>query len=94
VRVFVSGQEAITREEFASLALGVEEELFFAELFSAARLPGEEDEAYTARLDAAADIARQDPTAAAYAAELLRIAPRVLSRKPAARRPARTEVAA
>jgi hypothetical protein len=66
--------------EFAELALGVDEELF------AGPAGGELPEEQAARLDVAsavlADLRREDPELAAYAAALLDAAP-VLLRRPA-----------
>ncbi|MFJ1753866.1 hypothetical protein [Kitasatospora sp. NPDC088134] len=73
-------------QEFAELALGVDEELF-------AGVPGESADEYTARVDVAvavlADLRREDPELAAYAELLMDAAPVPLRvvRRPVANRP-------
>lgn len=72
MRSIVAGQRAADSEEFAELALGVDEELF-------AGVAGEDALSRTARLDVAyavlADLRREDPELAAYAVRLLKSAP-------------------
>ncbi|MGW6916672.1 hypothetical protein ACWGB8_23025 [Kitasatospora sp. NPDC054939] len=72
MRSIVAGQRAAGSEEFAELALGVDEELF-------AGVAGEDELSRAARLDVAyavlADLRREDPELAAYAERLLRSAP-------------------
>ncbi|MFD5916040.1 hypothetical protein ACFVYP_28975 [Kitasatospora sp. NPDC058201] len=79
----VAGQMPLDGAEFAKLALGVDEELF-------AGVPGESESERAARLDAAdavlADLHREDPELAAYAAALLRSAPVPLRRPAVIRR--------
>ncbi|WP_042365985.1 hypothetical protein [Streptacidiphilus neutrinimicus] len=91
MKTFVAGREALTATEFASLALGFDVELF-------AGLPGESALARAARLDAAAELLaeleREDPIAAAYAAELLGTSPLNLRRVVIPRSAIRAEVAA
>ncbi|MFD8319141.1 hypothetical protein [Kitasatospora purpeofusca] len=81
MKSIVAGQYAVDSEEFAELALGVDEELF-------AGVPGESALAYRARMDVAlavlADLHREDPELAAYAECLMDRAPVPLH---AARRP-------
>ncbi|WP_377271667.1 hypothetical protein [Peterkaempfera sp. SMS 1(5)a] len=90
----VSGKYAATADEFAELALGIDLELF------AGPAGGESATERAARLDVAdavlADLRREDPELAAYAAALLATAPVPLcSRRPAAvRRDVWSEVAA
>jgi hypothetical protein len=78
VRTFIAGHEAVTSTDFASLALGVDFELF-------AGVPGESAAEHAARLDAAADVLADlelnDPTTALLAAELMRLAPAPLRRR-------------
>ncbi|WP_354641082.1 hypothetical protein [Kitasatospora camelliae] len=72
MKSIVAGQHAVDSEEFAELALGVEEELF-------AGAPGESALEYRARMDVAlavlADLRREDPELAVYAGRLLKAAP-------------------
>ncbi|MFJ5922291.1 hypothetical protein ACIQF6_06710 [Kitasatospora sp. NPDC092948] len=88
MRSIVAGQHAVDSEEFAELALGVDEELF-------AGVPGESVLEYGARLDVAlavlADLRREDPALAAYAERLLSIAPVPLRRPAVVRRAAGVE---
>ncbi|MFG3050186.1 hypothetical protein ACGFZP_04400 [Kitasatospora sp. NPDC048239] len=81
MKSIVAGQCAVDSEEFAELALGVDEELF-------AGVPGESALAYRARMDVAlavlADLRREDPELAAHAERLMDQAPVPLY---AARRP-------
>lgn len=69
MRIIVSGQHAVSPEEFAELALGIDTELFTGPA------EGETPEERAARLDAARDILddlwRTDPELAAYAARLM-----------------------
>ncbi|MFH9352606.1 hypothetical protein [Kitasatospora sp. NPDC017646] len=79
MKSIVAGQHAMDSEEFAELALGVDEELF-------AGVPGESVVERQARLDVAydvlADLRREDLELAAYAERLVRMAP-VPLRRPA-----------
>ncbi|MFF2656784.1 hypothetical protein ACFVUH_05405 [Kitasatospora sp. NPDC058032] len=88
MKSIVAGQYAVDSEEFAELALGVDEELF-------AGVPGESALAYRARMDVAlavlADLRREDPELAAYAERLLSTAPVPLRRPAVIRRTASTE---
>ncbi|MEW1911539.1 hypothetical protein AB0442_24350 [Kitasatospora sp. NPDC085895] len=72
MKSIVAGQHAADPDEFAELALGVDEELF-------AGAPGESVLDRAARMDAAAavlaDLRREDPELAAYAERLLNTAP-------------------
>lgn len=72
MRSIVAGQYAADSQEFAELALGVDEELF-------AGVAGEDEVSRAARLDAArdvlADLYREDRELAAYAQRLLDMAP-------------------
>ncbi|GAA2810045.1 hypothetical protein GCM10010441_38340 [Kitasatospora paracochleata] len=72
MKSIVAGQCAVDRDEFAELALGVDEELF-------AGVPGESAVERRARMDAArdvlADLRREDPDLAAYAERLMNQAP-------------------
>ncbi|GAA2129901.1 hypothetical protein GCM10009760_01690 [Kitasatospora kazusensis] len=92
MRSIVAGQRAASAEEFAELALGVDEELF-------AGVDDENEAERAARLDVAhavlADLRREAPELAAYAERLLKSAP-VPLRRPAviALRPAWLAVAA
>lgn len=85
MRSIVAGQMPLGGAEFAELALGVDEELFTG-------VPGESELERAARLDAAgavlADLRREDPELAAYAAALLRMAPVPLRRPAVIRRTA------
>lgn len=69
MRIIVAGKRAVTRAEFAELALGLDFELF-------AGVPGESAEERAARLDAAEHVLQElraeAPLLAAYAARLLR----------------------
>ncbi|MFJ8745070.1 hypothetical protein ACIRL2_37575 [Embleya sp. NPDC127516] len=75
MRTIVNGRLAVSSFEFTELALGVDAELFTG-------VDGESAEERAARVDAAHDILtalrREDPELAAYAAQLLGEAPRVL----------------
>ncbi|MFJ8440108.1 hypothetical protein [Kitasatospora griseola] len=83
MKSIVAGQHAVGSEEFAELALGVDEELF-------AGVPGESVLEYAARMDVAlavlADLRREDLELAAYAELLLSIAPVPLRRPAVIRR--------
>ncbi|GAA1092005.1 hypothetical protein [Kitasatospora arboriphila] len=72
MKSIVAGQHAADPDEFAELALGVDEELF-------AGVPGESPLDRAARLDAAAavlvDLRRDAPELAAYAERLMNAAP-------------------
>ncbi|MFI9783235.1 hypothetical protein ACIHEI_06945 [Kitasatospora sp. NPDC051984] len=89
----VAGQTAATEEEFAELALGLVTDSEFAHLFIG--VPGESEAEREARMYAAddivADLRREDPTLAAYAERLLRIAPVPLRRPAVIRRTASVE---
>ncbi|MER6361333.1 hypothetical protein [Kitasatospora sp. NPDC001527] len=91
MRSIVAGQTALTEEEFAELALGVDSD--FTRLFTG--VPGENDVEREARMDAAADIVadlrRDDPVLAAYAERLLSTAPVPLRRPAVIRRTASVE---
>jgi hypothetical protein len=81
MKTIVSGQHAATASEFAELALGIDTELFTGPT-------GEESpQEWAARLDVAdavlADLHREDPELAAYAARLLASAPVPLLRRTA-----------
>ncbi|MFJ2779198.1 hypothetical protein [Kitasatospora sp. NPDC087315] len=82
MRSIVAGQTALTEDEFAELALGVDSE--FTKLFTG--VSGENELERAARMDAAADVLtdlrREDPELAAYAERLLAMAP-VPLRRPA-----------
>ncbi|CAN3980344.1 hypothetical protein [Kitasatospora purpeofusca] len=90
MRSIVAGQTALTEDEFAELALGVDSD--FTRLFTG--VPGEDEIERAARVDAAAgvlaDLRREDPELAAYAERLLRSAPVPLRRPAAVRRTAST----
>ncbi|MFF2043885.1 hypothetical protein ACFVVX_26035 [Kitasatospora sp. NPDC058170] len=83
MRLIIAGQTAADDDEFAELALGVDEQLF-------AGMPGEDEIERAARLDAArsmlADLRREDPELAVFAERLLRSAPVPLRRPTAIRR--------
>ncbi|MFB8235176.1 hypothetical protein ACFC58_01330 [Kitasatospora purpeofusca] len=83
MRLIIAGQTAADDDEFAELALGVDEQLF-------AGVAGEGEIERAARLDAAhsmlADLRREDPELAAFAERLLRTAPVPLRRPVAVRR--------
>ncbi|MFC5666169.1 hypothetical protein ACFP3U_24740 [Kitasatospora misakiensis] len=87
MRLIIAGQTAADEDEFAELALGVDEQLF-------AGVAGEGEIERAARLDAAhamlADLRREDPELATYAERLLRSAPVPLRRPVAVRRTAST----
>ncbi|MFD8082709.1 hypothetical protein ACFV4F_13570 [Kitasatospora sp. NPDC059722] len=72
MKSIVAGQHALGTEEFAELALGVDEELF-------AGVPGESVVERQARLDVAyavlADLRREDPELAAFAEQQMKMAP-------------------
>ncbi|WP_431679508.1 hypothetical protein [Kitasatospora sp. KL5] len=94
MKSIVAGQHAANPDEFAELALGVDEELF-------AGVPGESAVDRAARMDVAvavlADLRREAPELAAYAERLLSTAPVPLHtprRTAARRRPAVLGVAA
>ncbi|PBC78936.1 hypothetical protein BX265_3728 [Streptomyces sp. TLI_235] len=94
MKSIVAGQHAASSDEFAELALGVDEELF-------AGVPGESAVERAARMDVAlavlADLRREAPELAAYAERLLDTAPVPLHtarRTTARRRPAVLGVAA
>ncbi|MEV8093709.1 hypothetical protein [Kitasatospora sp. NPDC085879] len=85
MKSIVAGQRAVNFEEFAELALGVDEELF-------AGVPGETVLDRAARMDVAmavlTDLRREDRELAAYAERLMAAAPLPLTgvRRAAARR--------
>ncbi|WP_328955743.1 hypothetical protein [Kitasatospora purpeofusca] len=87
MRLIIAGQTAADDDEFAELALGVDEQLF-------AGVASEGEIERAARLDAAtgvlADLRREDPELAAYVERLLRTAPVPLRRPAAVRRTATT----
>ncbi|MFD8698174.1 hypothetical protein [Kitasatospora purpeofusca] len=87
MRYIIAGQTAADEDEFAELALGVDEQLF-------AGVPGEGEIERAARLDAAAgvlaDLRREAPELAAFAERLLRSAPVPLRRPAVIRRTAST----
>ncbi|MFG3051284.1 hypothetical protein ACGFZP_10090 [Kitasatospora sp. NPDC048239] len=87
MRLIIAGQTAADDDEFAELALGVDEQLF-------AGVAGEDEIERAARLDAAhamlADLRREDPVLAAFAERLLRSAPVPLRRPAVIRRAAST----
>ncbi|MFJ8626251.1 hypothetical protein ACIRD3_25910 [Kitasatospora sp. NPDC093550] len=91
MKSIVAGQHALGAEEFAELALGVDEELF-------AGVTGESAIERQARLDVAyavlADLRREDPELAAYAERLLDMAPVPLRRPAVIRRTTGVERAA
>ncbi|WP_030271277.1 hypothetical protein [Streptomyces sp. NRRL B-24484] len=93
MKSIVAGQHAVDPEEFAELALGVDEKLF-------AGVPGESPIERKARMDAArdilADLRREDRELADYAERLMSEAPVPLhtARRTGARRPVRLGVAA
>jgi hypothetical protein len=72
VKSIVAGQHAVNSDEFAELALGVDEELF-------AGVPSESPLDRAARMDVAAavlaDLRREAPELAAYAERLMDTAP-------------------
>ncbi|WP_457029462.1 hypothetical protein [Kitasatospora sp. P5_F3] len=84
MRNIVAGQRAYSPDEFAELALGVDEELF-------AGVPGESAEERTIRLEVAGavleDLRREDFELAAYAERLLRTAAVPLLRRLSTTRP-------
>ncbi|GAA1401490.1 hypothetical protein GCM10009639_43840 [Kitasatospora putterlickiae] len=90
MRSIVAGQTALTEDEFAELALGVDSD--FTRLFTG--VPGENETERAARMDAAAgviaDLRREDPELAAYAERLLSTAPVPLRRPAVIRRTAST----
>ncbi|MFJ6212221.1 hypothetical protein ACIQGZ_02625 [Streptomyces sp. NPDC092296] len=92
MKSIVAGQHAASAAEFAELALGIDVELFTGPV------GGESPTERAARLDVAdavlADLRREDPELAAYAADLLATAPVPLRRPVAVRFEARTAVAA
>ncbi|WP_406090001.1 hypothetical protein [Kitasatospora purpeofusca] len=87
MRLIIAGQTAADEDEFAELALGVDEHLF-------AGVAGEGEIERAARLDAAhamlADLRREDPELAVFAERLLRSAPVPLRRPAVIRRTAST----
>ncbi|MFF2659306.1 hypothetical protein ACFVUH_18295 [Kitasatospora sp. NPDC058032] len=91
MRSIVAGQTALTEDEFAELALGVDSD--FTRLFTG--VPGESETERAARMDAAADIVvdlrREDPVLAAFAERLQALAPVPLRRPAVIRRTASTE---
>ncbi|MFF4813082.1 hypothetical protein ACFY2K_00715 [Kitasatospora sp. NPDC001309] len=88
MKSIVAGQRAVGSEEFAELALGVDEELF-------AGVAGESAVERQARLDVAyavlADLRREDLELAGYAGRLLSMAPVPLGRPAVVRRTASVE---
>ncbi|MFF2353953.1 hypothetical protein ACFVVL_29750 [Kitasatospora sp. NPDC058115] len=88
MRLIIAGQTAADEDEFAELALGVDEQLF-------AGVPGEGKIEREARMDAAhamlADLRREDPELAAFAERLLRWAPVPLRRPAVIRHTASTD---
>ncbi|WP_405360487.1 hypothetical protein OG535_19015 [Kitasatospora sp. NBC_00085] len=88
MKLIIAGQTAADEDEFAELALGVDEQLF-------AGVAGEDEIERAARLDAAhsmlTDLRREDPELAAYAERLLRSAPVPLRRPAVIRRTASVE---
>ncbi|MFJ8625849.1 hypothetical protein ACIRD3_23795 [Kitasatospora sp. NPDC093550] len=93
----IAGQTAVTKDEFAELALGLTVDSAFTRLFTG--VPGESAVEREARMDAAADIVadlrREDPMLAAYAERLLRTAPVPLHRpRSVGRRPRSRKAAA
>ncbi|MER7773204.1 hypothetical protein [Kitasatospora sp. NPDC096140] len=96
MRSIVSGQTALTQEEFAELALGLVMDSEFSRLFTG--VPGESEVEREARMDAAADILadlrREDWALAAYAKRLLSMAPVPLRRSAIVRRTAGSRQAA
>ncbi|MER6364819.1 hypothetical protein [Kitasatospora sp. NPDC001527] len=91
MRSIVAGQTALTEEEFAELALGVDSD--FTRLFTG--VPGENETEREARMDAAAgvlaDLRREDPVLAVFAERLMDQAPVPLRRPAVIRRTASTE---
>ncbi|MEV7926474.1 hypothetical protein [Kitasatospora sp. NPDC088779] len=91
MKSIVAGQMALTPDEFAELALGVDSD--FTRLFTG--VPGESETERNARMDAAddvlADLRREDPELAAYAERLLSMAPVPLRRPAVIRRTASVE---
>ncbi|MEV6207202.1 hypothetical protein [Kitasatospora sp. NPDC051914] len=91
MKSIVAGQHAANPEEFAELALGVDEELF-------AGVPGESAIDRAARMDVAAavlaDLRLEDPELAAYAEALMATAPVPLRSRRTVRRTAGLGVAA
>ncbi|MER5350694.1 hypothetical protein ABT093_10215 [Kitasatospora sp. NPDC002551] len=91
MRSIVAGQTALTEDEFAELALGVDSD--FTRLF--AGVSGESEMEREARMDAAAgvlvDLRREDPVLAGYAERLLSMAPVPLRRPAVIRRTASVE---
>ncbi|MGW2397043.1 hypothetical protein ACWCYY_10865 [Kitasatospora sp. NPDC001664] len=83
MRNIIAGQRALGDQEFAELALGVDEELFTG-------VPGESEMERKLRLDVALavleDLRREDFELAAYAERLLRSAPVPLMRRGVVRR--------
>ncbi|MFJ6616992.1 hypothetical protein ACIQOW_05330 [Kitasatospora sp. NPDC091335] len=88
MKSIVAGQHALGTEEFAELALDVDEELF-------AGVAGESAVECQARLDVAyavlADLRREDPELAAFAEQQLKMAPVPLRRPAVIRRTASIE---
>ncbi|MFF4813269.1 hypothetical protein ACFY2K_01655 [Kitasatospora sp. NPDC001309] len=91
MKSIVAGQHALSTEEFAELALGVDEELF-------AGVVGESAVERQARLDVAyavlADLRREDPELAAYAEQQMKMAPVPLRFRAIVRRTAGFELVA
>ncbi|WP_425461432.1 hypothetical protein [Kitasatospora viridis] len=87
----IAGQTALTEDEFAELALGVDSA--FTQLFTG--VPGESEAERNARMDAAAgilaDLRREDSVLAAFAERLLMVAPAPLRRPAVIRRRASVE---
>ncbi|MFJ2866365.1 hypothetical protein [Kitasatospora sp. NPDC087314] len=85
MKSIVAGQHALGTEEFAELALGVDEELF-------AGVASESAVERQARLDVAyavlADLRREDPELAAFAEQQMKMAPVPLRRPAVIRRTA------
>ncbi|MFJ9607029.1 hypothetical protein ACIRS1_11885 [Kitasatospora sp. NPDC101176] len=90
MRTIVAGQKALNEDEFAELALGFTADSESTRLFTG--VPSEDDAERFARMDAAdgilADLRREDPVLAAYAARLLSKAPVPLRRPAMIRRTA------
>ncbi|MDH6704645.1 hypothetical protein P3T27_001348 [Kitasatospora sp. MAA19] len=91
MKSIVAGQHALGTQEFAELALGVDQELF-------AGVASESPVERQARLDVAyavlADLRREDPELAAYAEQQMRMAPVPLRFPVIARRTASFELVA
>ncbi|MFF3074490.1 hypothetical protein [Kitasatospora sp. NPDC057936] len=91
MKSIVAGQHALGTEEFAELALGVDEELF-------AGVTGESAIERQARLDVAyavlADLRREDPDLAPFAEQQMKMAPVPLRFRAVVRRTADIELVA